>query len=151
MSENVFISYNYIGEIAGLIMAGLILAHLLYTSPKKSYVFKYIFWGIFLSIAAILVQISIVHVANNPGLYFNRYLFMGQLLVFLILYNGILYCIFSYVNMMSIVRRAQRKDFILMYAILSAVYITGVIIEIAASHFYSFEVDGIDISHFVKY
>lgn len=151
MSENVFISYNYIGEIAGLIMAGLILALLLYTSPKKSYVFKYIFWGIFLSIAAILVQISIVHVANNPGLYFNRYLFMGQLLVFLILYNGILYCIFSYVNMMSIVRRAQRKDFILMYAILSAVYITGVIIEIAASHFYSFEVDGIDISHFVKY
>lgn len=151
MSENVFISYNYIGEIAGLIMAGLILALLLYTSPKKSYVFKYIFGGIFLSIAAILVQISIVHVANNPGLYFNRYLFMGQLLVFLILYNGILYCIFSYVNMMSIVRRAQRKDFILMYAILSAVYITGVIIEIAASHFYSFEVDGIDISHFVKY
>ena len=134
-----FISYNYIGEIAGLIMAGLILMLFLYTKPKKTYVFKYIFGGIIISIAAILIQISIVHVANNPDLYFNRYLFMGQLLIFLILYNGILYCIFSYVNMMSIVRRAQRKEFIMMYALLSVVYIAGVIIEIAARHFYSFE------------
>lgn len=146
-----FISYNYIGEIAGLIMAGLILMLFLYNKPKKTYVFKYIFGGIIISIAAILIQISIVHVANNPDLYFNRYLFMGQLLIFLILYNGILFCIFSYVNMMSIVRRAQRKEFIMMYALLSVVYIAGVIIEIAARHFYSFEVDGIDISHFVKY
>ncbi|MBQ6589233.1 MAG: EAL domain-containing protein [Butyrivibrio sp.] len=151
MVENNFISYNYIGEIAGLIMAGLILVLLIYTKPKKSYVFKYIYRGIVLSIAAILTQISIIHVANNPDLYFNRYLFMGQILVFLLLYNGILFCIYSYVNMMSIVRRNQRKEFLLMYTLLSITYITGVIIEIAARNFYSFEVDGIDITHFVRY
>ncbi|WP_029231073.1 EAL domain-containing protein [Butyrivibrio sp. VCB2006] len=151
MVENSFISYNYIGELAGLIMAGLLLVLLVYTKPKKTYVFKYIFYGIIFSVAAILVQISIIHVANNPDPYFNRYCFMGQILVFLLLYNGILYCIFSYVNMMSIVRRTQRKEFHLMYAVLSVVYVAGVIIEIASRNFYRYDVDGIDISHFVRY
>ena len=43
-----------------------------------------------------------------------------------------LYCIFSYVNMMSIVRRSQRKEFLMMYGLLTLIYLSGVVIEIAS-------------------
>lgn len=151
MDELQFVSYNYIGEMAGLIMGGLTLLVMLYTSPKKTFVYKYVFRGMVLSIASILVHVSILFVANNPDRYYNKILFIFQLLLFLVCYNGILYFIFSYVNMMSIVRRKQRKEFLLMYAVLSAAYYIGVIIEIASSHLYEYDVSGIDISHFVRY
>ncbi|SCY20783.1 EAL domain-containing protein [Butyrivibrio sp. INlla14] len=151
MEEIFFIPYNYIGEIAGLVMGCLILLIMLYTSPKKTFVYKYVFRGTILSIVSILVHISILFVANNPDEYYNSFLFIFQLLLFLVLYNGILYFIFSYVNMMSIVRRRQRKEFLLMYSLLSAIYFIGVIVEIAATRLYSLELGGIDITHFVRF
>jgi EAL domain-containing protein (putative c-di-GMP-specific phosphodiesterase class I) len=151
MMTNDFIQYNYVGEFAGLIMAGLVFVHMLYSRPKKTYVYKFVFLGMALSIFSILVHISILFVANSPDKYYNNYLFMGQLLLFLLCYDGILYFIFSYVNMMSIVRRSQRKEFLMMYASLSVVYVIGVILEIASRNFYILELDGIDISHFVRY
>ncbi|MBQ9303251.1 EAL domain-containing protein [Butyrivibrio sp.] len=146
-----FVEYNYIGEIAGLLLSGLLLFVMLYVRPKKTLLFKYIFNGTILSIVAILFQISIIKVANNPNQYYNKNLFGIQLISFLLVYNGILYCIFSYVNMMSVVRRNQRKEFILMYAVLSIIYVIGIIIEIAASGLYTFTLDGIDIRHFTRY
>ncbi|SFB72731.1 EAL domain-containing protein [Butyrivibrio sp. YAB3001] len=151
MSEIAYIEYNYIGEIAGLILAGLILCAMVYTKPKNTYVYKYIFGGMILSVIAILIHISILVVANNPDEYFNNEVFLGQLLCFLLVYNGVLYCIFSYVNMMSIVRRSQRKEFFVMYSILSVVYVLGVIIEIASRNFYKRDLTGIDITHFTRY
>ncbi|WP_026516979.1 EAL domain-containing protein [Butyrivibrio sp. MC2021] len=146
-----FVHYNYIGEFAGLLMAGLLLFVMLYTKPKRTFVYRYVFNGIIWSIFSILVQISIIMVANNPDKFYNRYLFMAQLLVFLLLYNGILYYIFSYVNMMSIVRRQQRKEFLLMYIVLSFLYLMSVAIEIASRGLYHMELDGIDISHFTRF
>lgn len=151
MVENIMIAYNYMGEVAGLIMSALIFGVMLYTKPKRTYVYKYVFWGNILSIIAVLLQISILEVANNPDKYFNRYIFMFQLMAFLLAYNGILYMIFSYVNMMSIVRRSQRKEFLLMYAVLSGIYVLGVIVEIASRKLYELELDYIDISHFTRY
>ncbi|MBO5620037.1 MAG: hypothetical protein J5959_00225, partial [Butyrivibrio sp.] len=150
MREN-FVHYNYIGEIAGLIIAGLMLLIMLYTKPKDTFVYKYVFYGTILSIVSILVHISIIFVANNPENYYNKYIFMTQLMLFLIVYLGILYCIFSYVNMMSIVRRKQRKEFLIMYGILTLVYLIGVVIEIAASGLYKLGIEGIDIRHFTRY
>lgn len=146
-----FVHYNYIGEFAGLLMAGLLLFVMLYTKPKRTFVYRYVFNGIIWSIFSILVQISIIMVANNPDKFYNRYLFMAQLLVFLLLYNGILYYIFSYVNMMSIVRRQQRKEFLLMYIALSFLYLMSVAIEIASRGLYHMELDGIDISNFTRF
>jgi EAL domain-containing protein (putative c-di-GMP-specific phosphodiesterase class I) len=146
-----FVDYNYIGEAAGLLMAVLLLFVMLYIKPKKTYIYKYIFNGTILSIIGILLQISIVKVANNPGQYYHKNLFIIQLILFLLVYNGILFCIFSYVNMMSVVRRSQRKEFFLMYIFLSFIYIIGIIIEIAASGLYSMMLNGIDIRHFTRY
>ncbi len=143
--------YNYIGEFSALLMALMIFLAMLYTKPKKTYVFRYIFNGTFLSIIAILVNLSILFVADNPDKYFNKYIFMGQLLVFLILYNAIIYCIFSYVNMMSIVRRTQRKEFMIMYTLLTLIYLLGVGIEIASGRLYSYRMDVIDIDHFTRF
>ena len=151
MTREIFFHYNYIGEIAGLIIAGLMLLIMLYSKPKDTFVYKYIFYGTILSIVSILVHISIIFVANNPENYYNKYIFMAQLMLFLIVYMGILYCIFSYVNMMSIVRRKQRKEFLIMYGILTLVYLLGVVIEIAASGLYKLGIEGIDIRHFTRY
>lgn len=151
MNIESFVEYNYIGEIAGLLLAGLLLFVMLYVRPKKTLLFRYIFNGTILSIVAILFQISIVRVANNPEQYYNKNLFGIQLISFLLVYNGILFCIFSYVNMMSVVRRNQRKEFIKMYVVLSVIYIIGIIIEIAASGLYTVTLDGIDIRHFTRY
>ena len=149
MSE--FVHYNYIGEFAGLLLAGLLLFVMLYTKPKRTYVFRYVFAGVICSVFSILLQISIVMVANNPDRFYNKHLFMFQLIIFLLLYNGILYCIFSYVNMMSIVRRHQRKEFILMYIVLSLMYIMAVAIEIASRGLYKLELNRIDISNFTRF
>ena len=151
MVEVNFVAYNYIGEMAGFIMAGLTLIVMLYTSPRKTYVYKYVFRGMILSIVSIFVHISIIFVANNPESYYNHFLFVVQLILFLICYNGILYFIFSYVNTMSIVRRHQRKEFHIMYGVLSAIYFIGLIIEIAARDLYSVELGGIDITHFIRF
>ena len=150
MSEN-FIQYSCIGEVAGLIMAVLLLMVMLYTKPKKTYVYKYVFYGVICSIFSILINLSIIFVANHPEEYYNRYLFMGQLLLFLILYNIILFCIFSYVNMMSIVRRAQRKEFMLMYLLLTVLYLIGVVIELASTGLYQISLDGIRIDNFTRF
>lgn len=151
MEEVQFIQYNYIGEFAGLIIGGFTLLLMLYASPKKTYVYQFVFKGMILSIASILVHISILFVANNPDKYYNNFLFIVQLIFFLVCYDGILYFIFSYVNMMSIVRRNQRKEFHLMFGFLSTIYYIGVIVEIASRHYYSVELGGIDITHFVRF
>ena len=150
MSEY-FKPYSFIGEVAGLVVAVLLLGVMLYTKPKKTYVYKYVFYGTVCSILSILVNMSIIIVANNPVKYYNRYIFMGQLILFLLLYNAILYFIFSYVNMMSIVRRNQRKEFILMYLLLTTLYLIGVIIELAATGLYKMSLDGILIDNFTRY
>ena len=146
-----FIEYNYIGEVAGLLMAVILLFCMLYVKPKKTYIYRYIFNGTILSILGTLVQISIVIVANNPEDYYNNNLFIIQLLAFLLIYNGILFCIFSYVNMMSIVRRSQKKEFMFMYAFYTTIYVLGIIIEIASSGLYTLMYGGIDIKHFTRF
>ncbi|MBQ3797004.1 MAG: EAL domain-containing protein [Butyrivibrio sp.] len=132
-------------------MALLLLAVMTYTKPKKTYVYKYVFYGIVCSIISIIVNLSILVVANHPEKYYNRYVFMGQLLLFLLLYNAILYFIFSYVNMMSIVRRSQRREFLMMYGLLSLIYLIGVVIEIASRGLYTMTLEGIDIDHFTRF
>ena len=144
-------NYNCIGEVASLIVVGLLFIVMVYTKPKDTYVYKYVFNGTILSIISILIQLSIIFVANNPEDFYNKYLFMAQLIAFLLVYNGILYCIFSYVNMMSMVRRKQRREFLMMYAILTIIYFVGIVIEIASSGLYKISVDGIYIDHFVRY
>lgn len=151
MMSEYFKPYSFIGEVAGLVVALLLLGVMLYIKPKKTYVYKYIYGGTICSIFSILVNLSIMFVANNPEEYFNRYLFMTQLIVFLLLYNAVMYCIFSYVNMMSIVRRAQRKEFILMYLLLTFMYLTGVVIELAATGLYQMSLEGITIDNFTRY
>lgn len=151
MHNIVNLYYNSIGEYASLLMAALIFFVMLYTKPKWTYVFKYIFFGTVWSIVACVLQISITIVCNYPDLYYNRYLFMGQLLAFLAVYNIILYHVFSYVNMMSFIRRSQRKEFLLMYGVLSAAYVIGIIYEITSGQLYQIYADGIDIHHFVRY
>ncbi len=151
MIKHVLGQYNYIGEIAALIIAILIFNLMLYTRPKKTYVFRYVYYGIILAIIADITNISILFVANNPEKYFNKYIFMGQLMFFLLLYNAVLYCIFSYVNMMSIVRRNQRKEFHMMYGLLTLIYLIGVAIEIVSGRLYTYGLEGIDIDHFLRF
>ena len=146
-----FLQYNYIGEVAGLLMAELLLFVMFYTEPKKTYGYRYILGGTILAIIASMLQMTIVMIANNPEDFYNKFVFAFLLIAFLITYNGILFCIFAYVNMMSIVRRSQRKEFITLYIVLSIIYVLGIIFEMAASGLYSFEVNGIDITHFVRY
>ncbi len=132
-------------------MAGLLLFAMLYTKPRKTFVYKYVFRGVLLSIAAILMQASIVFTANNPDLYYNRILFMVQLVTFLLLYNGILFCIFSYVNFMSIIRRNQRREFIVMYGCLSFAYLFSLILEAASRGLYETDIGFINITHFTRF
>ena len=151
MTSDIFKPYTYIGEVAGLILAVLLLSVMIYTKPKKTYVYKYVYYGTICSIFAIIVNLSIITAANNPLKYYNRYIFLGQLILFLILYNIILYFIFSYVNMMSIVRRAQRKEFMFMYMLLTALYIIGVVVELFATGLYKMTPEGIYIDNFTRF
>ena len=145
------IHYNAIGEYASLLLAGLVLFVMLYAKPRKTYVYKYIFLGIIWSIVSIIIHLGIIFMANNPGVFFNPNVFMTLLILFLLAYNGILFHIFSYVNMMSIARRKQRKEFMFMYSVLSAVYVIAVVIEIAVNGLYQLDLNGIDISHFTRF
>ncbi|MCR5670661.1 MAG: EAL domain-containing protein [Butyrivibrio sp.] len=134
-----------------LLISGLLMFVMFYTKPRKTYVYKYIFVGNFLSIIASLLQIIILRIASVPDRYYNRYIFLGLLLAFLLVYNGILYFIFSYVNMMSIARREQRKEFLLMYILLSIVYVAGVIVEVVSGGLYTVSVEGIDLTRFTRF
>lgn len=151
MHIQVNLYYNSIGEYASLLIAALLLFVIFYTKPKWTYVFKYIFYGTVWSVVACALQISIMIVCNYPDRFFNRNIFLAQELLFLLAYNIILYHIFSYVNMMSIIRRTQRKEFFVMYAVLSVIYVVGIIYEIVSGQIYVVNADGIDIHHFVRY
>ncbi len=143
--------YNYIGEVAALIIAGLLLLIMVYTNPKNTYVFKYIFWGNVLAIVSISVNIAIIIISNNPAELYSRNFFIMLLLLFLLLYMGIMFCIFSYVNMMSIVRRKQRKEFLIMFGVMGLLYIISVAIMIVSRGLYSFELEMIDICSFTRF
>ena len=151
MYTDSIIIYNAIGEYASLLLAGLLLFVMIYTKPRKTYVYRYIFRGNIWSIVAIILQITILRLANKAGESFNPTLFMSLLILFTLIYNGVLYHIFSYVNMMSILRRRQRKEFILMYTALSAVYVIALIVDIIASGLYEMTLEGVDISHFTRF
>ena len=145
------IVYNSIGEYSSLLLAGLLLFVMLYTKPRKTYVYRYIFVGNIWAIFSIILQIVILHMASNPGDSFDPRIFMALLILFIMAYNGVLYYIFSYVNMMSTLRRRQRKEFLLMYTALSTVYIIALVVDIAASGLYELTLNGIDITHFTRF
>ena len=151
MSDKVFIGYNYIGEAASLLLACLLVFVMLYTRPKKTYVYRFLFAGTFWSIAASILAIIIVFIANNPGKLYNNITFPVLILTYLLIYNGVLYHIFSYVNMMSAVRRRQRKEFLMMYSVMSAVYFACVVIEMVSHNLYSVYLEYVDIFRFVRF
>ena len=146
-----FLLYNYVGEYASVLFAVLILMVIFYSKPRNTYVFRYVFAGLISSAISSVLQISILVAANNPERYYNKYLFMGQVVLFLISYNITLYFVFSYVNMLSLIRRSQRKEFLSMYAVLSVVYVTGALFEIFSGKICRMEEGGIDVTHLIRY
>ncbi len=151
MLTDTFIQYNYTGEYAGILISFLALVAIFYSKPSKSFVFRYIVAGLFWSILSSVLQIVILKVSNDPEGLYNRYLFMILILGFLISYNAVLYLIFAYVDMMSIHRRGQRKEFFMMYLILALLYTIGSIIEVASGRIYIMQMGGIDVSHLIRF
>lgn len=145
------LNYNYIGEAASLLISCILMFVMLYTRPKKTYVYKFVFVGTIWSIAASILEIIIIIIANRPETLYNSRVFPVLLLVYLMVYNGVLYYIFSYVNMMSMARRKQRKEFLIMYAVLSAIYITVLIIRMVSGSLYKVYLEYIDIFGFVRF
>ncbi|WP_158589448.1 EAL domain-containing protein [Butyrivibrio sp. CB08] len=122
-----------------------------YSKPKMTYVFRFIVAGLFWSILTSFFQIVILKVANYPDQLYNRHLLILLIIGFLIAYNAVLFLIFSYVNMMSMHRREQRREFYMMYTVLALMYTVGSIFEIASGRIYIVEVGGIDVTHFIRY
>ncbi len=151
MYNQYFIPYNYIGEAASLLISVLALLAIVYVKPRMTFLFRYVCAGLGWSALSSAIYIAIVTIANNPGELYNRYVFLGLIMAYLVCYNGVLYLIFAYVNMMSVHRQGQRKEFITMYLVLVTIYVTGAIIEIASGRIYSMDLGGIDITHFVRY
>lgn len=151
MLTETFIPYNYTGEYASIMICILGLVAIFYSKPRRTYVFRFVIAGLFWSILSSGLQIAICKVANNPEDYYNRFLFMVLILGFLISYNAVLFLIFSYVDMMSIHRRGQRKEFYLMYMVLALLYTIGSIIEVASGRIYIMQVNGIDLTHFLRF
>ncbi len=145
------IRYNSIGEYASILLAGLLLLVMIYAKPKKTYVYRYLFIGLLCSIVALVLHVLILGMANNPEIVPDNLIFTILLISYLMVYNGVLYYIFSYVNMMSIVRRGQRRESIFMYCVLSLAYIAGIVIEIIVTGLYKVTLQGIDLSHFTRY
>ena len=151
MLTNTFIQYNYTAEYATILISLMALVAIFYSKPKMTYVFRYIVAGLFWSILTSVFQIMILRMSNFPELYYNRHLLILLMIGFLISYNAVLFLIFAYVNMMSMHRRYQRREFYMMYTVLALMYTVGIIIEIASGVIFNVEVGGIDVSHFIRY
>ncbi|MBE5823803.1 MAG: EAL domain-containing protein [Butyrivibrio sp.] len=151
MLTDTFIRYNYTGEYAGILICFLALVAIFYSKPRKSFVFRYVVAGLFWSILSSVLQIMILKVANDPERLYDRYLFMILILGFLIAYNAVLYLVFAYVDMMSIHRRGQRKEFFMIYLVLALLYTMGAVIEVASGRIYIMQVGGIDVTHFIRF
>ena len=151
MQTELFMPYNYTGEYASILISLLALIAIFYSKPRKTYVFRFVISGLFWSVFTSALQIVILKIANNPEADYNRYLFMILLLAFLIAYNAVLFLVFAYVNMMSMHRRGQRKEFYLMYGVLALIYTIGTVLEVASGRIYVMEVSGIDVTHFIRY
>ncbi len=132
-------------------MAAFLLTIMLYTHPKNTYVFRFIFGGNIVAIFSISINIAIIIIANSPAELYNRELYMFLLLTYLILYMVIMFCIFSYVNLMSIVRRKQRKEFLLMFFCLGVLYTIAVAIQIVSRGLYEVNLDMIDVCSFTRF
>ncbi len=151
MQNELFLNYNYIGEASSLLISVLGLLAIVYIKPRMTFLFRYVCAGLGWSALASLIQISIMIIANNPEKLYNRYTFLALILAYLVAYNGVLYLIFAYVNMMSFHRQGQKKQFLMMYLVLVTIYITGAVIEIASGRVYGMELGGIELTHFVRY
>ena len=151
MLDEIFLPYNYIGEIASFLIAVLALLAIVYVKPRMTYSFRYVCAGLGWSALSSAILITILVIANNPNEFYNRYLFLALILAYLICYNAVLFLVFAYVNMMSIRRQGQKKEFMMMYVILSSIYAVGVIIEIASGRIYTMDIGGIDLSVFVRF
>ncbi len=151
MMNKYFLPYNYIGEVASFLIAALALFAIVYVKPRMTFVFRYVCAGLGWSALSSIIQIAILMIANNPDEFYNRYVFLGLILAYLVAYNAVLYLVFSYVNMMSMHRQGQKKEFMMMYLVLVTIYIIGAVFEIASGRIYVMELGGIDLTHYVRY
>ncbi len=151
MQSELFMPYNYIGEVASVLISVLALFAILYSKPRMTFVFRYVCAGLGWSVLSSGLQIAILIIANKPDELYNRYIFMALILAFLISYNAVIYLIFAYVNMMSMHRRNQKKEFLMMYVVLVSLYIIGVVYEIASGAIYRMEVGGIDLTSYIRF
>ena len=151
MQTDTMIIYNLIGEYAALLLAVLLLFVMLYSKPRKTFVYKYLFMGTIWAIVAIILMITILKIANDPDKFIGNTAFVALLIIYLMVFNGVLFHIFAYANMMSMVRQNQQKEFLVMYIGLTSVYIAGIVVEIIVTGLYSVTINGIDISHFTRF
>ncbi len=145
------IGNNIITEYASLLIAVFLIIFMLVTKPRKSGLFKHLFFGILASVVAIVLQIWINSVAANPGILYDRKSFTILLISFLLVYGFILMAFINYIYLMS-EKRIERKYLIAIFHIAAIViYISGIIFHVYMKHFYYVRTDGIDISTFTKF
>ena len=119
--------YNITAEIISLVLSSFLVFLMFYSNPRKTNSYKIIYYGVLISIVAIITQIALIYVSSRPDVYskdFDTYLCC----FYLILYFIMLALLYSYINMLS---TKTRHNMIYLYyriSLFGAIYTLGTIL-----------------------
>ena len=119
--------YNITAEIISLVLSSFLVFLMFYSNPRKTNSYKIIYYGVLISIVAIITQIALIYVSSRPDVYskdFDTYLCC----FYLILYFIMLALLYSYINMLS---TKTRHNMIYLYyriSLFGAIYALGTIL-----------------------
>ena len=69
--------YNITAEIISLVLSSFLVFLMFYSNPRKTNSYKIIYYGVLISIVAIITQIALIYVSSRPDVYskdFDTYL-----------------------------------------------------------------------------
>lgn len=118
--------YNITAEIISLIICFFMLLLMIYSNPTKTLSFRIVYYGVILSIVAILTQTAIIlsTIYTDVFGYEARILLSG---IFLVIYLLILCLLYSYICLLSSRIRRKKSRLYRRIALLASIYMGGII------------------------
>jgi len=134
--------YNVVGELISFILAILVLFLMVNSNPRRTKLLIFDRIGIVVSIVAIWIQIALAVFCSYPERY-NKRLFDGLCLSYLILYMIVLILLISYINLLDAKNWLHARGYIWTVAVSSVMYLVIVVSLLQAGKMYEVTGQGI--------
>jgi len=145
-----FHDYSLITEYVAFVIAVVMEVFILVTRPRKTSNFRFLHLGVILSIIEISLRATAIEIAMSKNYLHYINVFYFSIVLSMILYMGILLCMFAYLVRISPLRSSQTKNRIYMALVYSTIYVVAALVAYFTGNLFSVSMaHGIDVDGYI--